>query len=360
MSTLRTYKEAIRVADKYSVDESLDTTLKYIFDTRYTCYMLCVKNQIPDLYKLESRGGDPKLDKQINKTLKQKKIKSKTKTWRVMGCIVKPFKKESSFAKEWLRFLDTVKDRLPDGVFILSLSDSVLLPDNLSGNFTPVYAYSGKQGYRDIPIPTYDDIFDREMKDMETNWSSKKDVAVFRGSSTGCGSTAETNQRLKLATMKSDDLDVGIHQYTSHLKYNSPTDIAKAEKVVPTVPSLNWKEQSKYKYIVHVDGNVVAYRLLKSMLTNSVILRVKSDFIHWCDSELKPGTHYVQIKEDLSDLREKLDWCKAHDSECKQIAQAGYDFAKRTLTDENIQSAFLNVLRTSTSYHTPNTSQMSS
>lgn len=344
MSILRTYKEAIRIADKYSVDESLDNTLKYIFDTRYTCYMLCVSNRIPTLYKLESKTGNPVLDKQINRTLKQRKIKNKVRTWRVMGCVIKPFKKESSFAKEWIRFLDTMRDQLPDGVFILSLSDSVLLPESAQGNFVSVYAYSGKRGYRDIPIPTYDDIFDREMKDMQTDWDSKKSIAVFRGSSTGCGFTPETNQRLKLATMKSDDLDVGIMSYTSNLKYNSPTDIGKIEKTVPTVPKLDWKQQSEYKYILHVDGNVVAYRLLKSMLTNSVILRVKSDFIHWCDTELKPGVHYVEIKEDLSDLREKLDWCKSHEEECKQIANAGYEFAKSKLTDETIRTEFIKVL----------------
>jgi hypothetical protein len=344
MSILRTYKEAVRTAEKYLIDESLNNTLKYIFDTKYTCYMLCVKNHIPMLYKLESKSGNPMLDKKINKTLKQRKIKAKTKTWRVMGCIIKPFKKEPSFAKEWVRFLDTLKDRLPDGVFILSLSDSLLLPETIDGNFVRVYAYSGKQGYRDIPIPTYDDIFDREMEGMQTDWDAKKSVAVFRGSSTGCGFTPETNQRLKLATMKSDDLDVGITQYTSHLKYNSPTDIGKIEKVVPTVPKLDWKEQSSYKYILHIDGNVVAYRLLKSMLTNSLILRVKSEFVHWCDSELKPNVHYVEIKEDLSNLRERLDWCKSHDAECEKIARAGYDFANRVLTDESIQYAFVKLL----------------
>jgi hypothetical protein len=138
MSILRTYKEAIRTAEKYSVNESLDNTLKYIFDIKYTCYMLCVANRIPTLYKLESKSGNPAIDKQINKTLKQRKIKAKTKTWRVMGCIVKPFKKEPSFAKEWVRFLDTLKDRLPDGVFILSLSDSLLLPETIDGNFVRV------------------------------------------------------------------------------------------------------------------------------------------------------------------------------------------------------------------------------
>lgn len=345
MKILSSYDDAFSIGEKYlSSKEKLENTLKYIFDEHYSCYMLCVKDHEPELYKLESKTGDPAKDKQINKTLKRRKIKSTTKTWRVMGCIVKPYKKESTFAKEWLPFLEKIKSRLPNGVFILTLSDSVLLPSSKKGDFLPVLAYSGKHGYQDIPIPTYDDIFDREMEGMETDWSKKKDVAVFRGSSTGCGSDAKTNQRLKLATMKDDDLDVGIHQYTSHLKYNSASDIAKAEKVAPIVPSLNWKEQSHFKYIIHVDGNVVAYRLLKSMLTNSVILRVKSDFVHWCDRKLDAGKHYIEVKEDLSDLKEKIEWCKTHDKECKKIANNGYKFAKKALTDKYIEDAFVKAL----------------
>lgn len=342
---IRTYDKAFQTAKDYDVPEdALRNTLKYIFDNNYSCYMLCVKNKEPAFYKLESKKGDPTLDKKINKTLKRKKIKSATKTWRVMGCIIKPFKKESSFAKEWVRFLDSVKDRLPDGVFILSLSDSVLLPSNARGPLLPVYAYSGKQGYDDIPIPTYDDIFDKDIGDVTTDWEQKKRVAVFRGSSTGCGSTPETNQRLKLATMKSDELDVGITQYTSHLKFNSEDDISKVEKPVPVVPKLSWKEQSEQKYIIHVDGNVTAYRLLKSMLTKSVIVRVKSDFIHWCDDKLQPGKHYVEVKEDLSDLKERLYWCKTHDTECKEIAKNGYNFAMSILTSESIQTEFIKIL----------------
>jgi hypothetical protein len=188
---------------------------------------------------------------------------------------------------------------------------------------------------------------------VETKWSSKKDIAVFRGRSTGCGSTAETNQRLKLATLKDSDLDVGITEYTKNLKYSSPTEINAVKKVTPVVPSLNWNEQSQFKYLIHVDGNVVAYRLLKSMLTKSLVLRVKSDFIHWCDEDLKPDTHYIEIKSDLSDLKEKVEWCKTHDAECKKIASNGYKFAKKALKDENLKKAFVNILKSSTSYHTP-------
>ncbi len=349
---IHTYDNAFQIAKDYTpLEDKLKNTLRYIFDKHYSCYMLCV-NDGYKLYKLESKSGNPIVDKQINKTLKKKKIKSTTKTWRVMGCIIKPFKKESSYAKEWDRFLGSIKEKLPKGVFILSLSDSVLLPSSVSG-MLPVFAYSGKRGYNDIPIPTYDDIFDRDIGSVVTDWDQKKDIAVFRGGSTGCGGTPETNQRLKLATMKSDILDVGIHQYTSHLKFNSPTDIEKAEKVAPLVPRLDWRQQSEYKYIIHVDGNVAAYRLLKSMLTKSLILRVKSDFVHWADDYIKANEHYIEIKSDLSDLQEKVEWCKVHNKECKKIAEKGYKFAVKMLTSENISKEFIRILRTSTGDHTP-------
>lgn len=348
---IHTYDDAVSIANQYDTSEKVSTTLKYIFEQKYSCYMLCVKDKDYQFAKLESKTGNPSLDKQINKTLKRKKIKGSTKTWRRMGCIIKPFKKESSFAKEWIPFLDSVKTKLSNGVFILSLSDSVLLPESLKGDYLPALAYSGKQGYQDIPIPTYDDLFDRTIGTVETEWEKKKDVAVFRGGSTGCGGTPETNQRLKLATMRSDDLDVGITQYTSHLKFNSPTDIETVKKVAPVVPKLTWNQQSEYKYILHVDGNVVAYRLLKSMLTKSVILRVKSDYIHWADKYLKPDKHYIEVKSDLSDLQEKVDWCKKHDKKCKKIAERGYKFATKVLNDEFLRKEFI---KTSTSYRSPN------
>ena len=355
MKILSSYKEAYERTVGYNSND-IESILKYIFEIHYSCYMLCVKNKEYEFYKLQSKKGNPIMDKKINKTLKQKKIKSKTKTWRIMQCIVKPFKKEATFAKEWIPFLNSVKDRLPDGIFILSLSDSVLLPKTKQGI---CFAYSGKIEYKDIPIPNYDDIFDNKIGDVETNWNSKNSIAVFRGSSTGCGTTVDTNQRLKLATMKSALLDVGITKYTENFKLDPKIGLSKTEKVVPLASSLTWRQQSEHKYIIHVDGNVLGYRLLKSMRTGSVILRVKSDYIHWLDNEMKDGEHFILVKEDLSDLIEKVNWCKEHDMECQQIAKKSKEFAERVLQDEYIQNAFVEILsKTSTYDRILNKSQM--
>lgn len=341
MRIIPNYDKAYHIGKQYTDDTALSNTLKYIYDLHYTCYMLCVKDHKGDLYKLES-GGDPKRDRVINRTLRKKRIPARNKTWRVMQCIVKPFKKVSTFAKEWDSFLKGL--HLPNGVFILSLSDSVLLPNDKKGSFLPVFAYSGKKGYRDIPIPTYDDIFDSKVGNLETNWSAKKDVAVFRGSSTGCGTTTETNMRLKLATMRSDDLDVGITAYTENVKIDPIKGLSKVEKVVDLVKPLSMEDQSRYKYIIHVDGNVAAYRLLKTMLTGSLILRVKSPYYMWSDSFLKAGTHYVEVKEDLSNLESVLRWCRKNDAKCKQIAENGMREAERLLDPEFIKNTFVSLI----------------
>jgi len=103
-------------------------------------------------------------------------------------------------------------------------------------------------------------------------------------------------------------------------------------------------EQSKYKYIIHVDGNVNAYRLLTTMLTGSLILRVDSPYTSWVDHLIKPNKHYIMVRPDLSDLVEKIQWCMRHDTKSSQIAKNGYDFAKKVLQTDYIKTSIENIL----------------
>ena len=81
------------------------------------------------------------------------------------------------------------------------------------------------------------------------------------------------------------------------------------------------KEQSEYKYIVHVDGHVSAFRLSLELSMGCVILLVDSPWKIWYRDLLKEGEHYVSVKSDLSDLIEKIKWCRANDAECEKIAK---------------------------------------
>jgi hypothetical protein len=359
-------------------EQALVHTLRYIFEKlHHSCYMLCVTQGIPELLKLESTTTAPTfkplLIQKLSKTLKAPRRRElaktlKSKQWRVMQCVVKPYKKQSTASVEFEAFMDNIPFRLPDGVFILNLTDAVILRKDgtepwqmVTGNkplgeyafdtFLPILNGSGQEGYWDIPMPNYDDVrlmlgFDKLKGTPELNWDAKMPRAVFRGGPTGCGITPETNQRIKLATMVSDELDVGLVKTKSDsIKFDAKYGLGQIQVPVKAVGFLDLiADQSRYKYIIHVDGNVAAFRLLKSMLTGSLIVRVKSPYTLWVDHVLKEGVHYVSVKEDLSDLQEVIDWCKEHDDKARKMAEAGLAFAQKALTRDYITGSFAKLL----------------
>jgi hypothetical protein len=367
MRILTGYQEALEYMKPFLTEEA-DNTLKYIFEhLHHNCYAVCSDGIKAEVSKLQSSTTAPSLrpylTQKLNKTIKGEKRKTllktlKNKEWRIMQCVVKPYK--SSSDPQFERFIADMK--VPRGVFIFTLSDSQILredgdepwqmitgPKALSLDLSkhlPLFAYSGQKGYLDIPIPTFDDIemYFKPYTPPIVPWSEKMDRAVFRGAATGCGYTPETNQRLKLATMRSDLLDVGITKKTASLKFDPIHGLGDIKAKVPVVPFMDMNTQATYKYIIHVDGNVLAYRLLKSMLLGSVILRVKSPYIHWLDSDMKSGKHFIEVKEDLSDLEDIVQWCIQNDLKCKKIAETGKKFAEKSLAPAFIKKHFESLL----------------
>jgi hypothetical protein len=97
--------------------------------------------------------------------------------------------------------------------------------------------------------------------------------------------------------------------------------------------------QSTYKYILYVEGHCAANRYGFLMLLGCVILKVESKCVAdamWFFPVLTPlaadgsnwkDADHVTVAEDLSDLAAKIEWCRAHDQECKQLvanAEARY------------------------------------
>jgi hypothetical protein len=154
--------------------------------------------------------------------------------------------------------------------------------------------------------------------------------------------------RLKISTLKSSLLDAGIIQNkSSSLKFDPIEGLGELNQPqIKTVPKLDLiNEQIKFKYIVHIDGNVLAYRLLKSMLLGSLILRVRSPYIHWLDHIMEEGKYFIYVKEDLSDLEQRIEWCIQNDTKAKKIAQPGQRFAQKVLTPDFINKYFLKLLK---------------
>lgn len=91
-------------------------------------------------------------------------------------------------------------------------------------------------------------------------------------------------------------------------------------------------EQSKYKYLVYVDGHCAACRYGFMMRLGSVILKVAPRQVAdrmWYFPLLKPYHDHVPVAADLSDLEEKIAWCRAHDDECRQIGENAKKFYEK-------------------------------
>ena len=252
-------------------------------------------------------------------------------------------------------------------------SDKKRLVSHEYDKYCPILSMSKTKSFEDILIPTHEDwarvqsfenIFFSKSRITTINdskkikWNEKKPIAVFRGSSTGKGVTIETNQRLQIAYMsslkmidKNDNLpylDAGITKWNIRPRKLSGLKKLQTIKIeslpFQLVPFLSLNEQSEYKYIIHIDGHVSAFRLSSELSTQSLLLIVQSEWKVWYSDKLKPYEHYIPIKKDLSDLISQIEWCKLNDQKCETISTNAYNFFQTSLQKDSILDFFQSTL----------------
>lgn len=215
----------------------------------------------------------------------------------------------------------------------------------INQQFLPICSMSWTDGFQDLMLPTIDDweiasqkIFYGMCRDqykdfesqIETSWDNKIDKVVFRGATTDCGYDEKTSARYlvhKLSQMSemSDDLDAGITKlWFNDIKLpGQPIQYPSRLKPVDPIPFV---KMSKYKYVLNIDGSVTAFRLSAELAFGSVILKVDSKYKIWYMDMLVPWVHYIPIKSDLSDLKEKIQWCKENQDVCRTIGSNARKF----------------------------------
>jgi len=354
-------------------------TLEYIDRLKTKVFIACIENgKLINFIKFNPEGENQEYKpyfKKIDYSLKWDKSdlqKIKRNRWKIMACVLKPDNPDSGEVNNiYLKILKRLFEKYPEGLpikngmYVFSLRDLVLV--NKEGNepwvdvvgygkklgsipktFLPVLNSTGEKNSWDIPIPTYEDwiyVNNPEAKakfdDLILDWKGKKSTAVFRGGSTGCGYDARNNVRIALAKLslklknQGNDggfplLNAGITAGAKKFKFHRDTGLGffsmEAVKLKPA-SFLSKKEQSSYKYIIYAEGNVSAHRLATDMLLGSVILFIESEYTLWFEHLLKEYQHYVKVKRDLSDLEEKILWCRANDDICEQIGKNNRQFA---------------------------------
>ena len=233
--------------------------------------------------------------------------------------------------------------------------DNVPLKSYKFDKYIPILSMCSSDQFADIAIPTHEDwgrvkslegvFFPQKCRNYKFNfnldWATKKNLAVFRGSNTGCGYNAENNTRLKLAKLGLQHprvLDVGITNWNLRVRKNKDSEYLQIPRVdgLRLVNKLSPEEQSNYKFLINVDGHVSAFRLSLELSMGCCILLVHSTWKMWFSDLLKPYVHYVPVAADLSNLIEQIQWCRKNDDKCKKIAQNALQFYKTFLLKKGI------------------------
>ena len=320
--------------------------------------------------------------------VKSENINSITSKWYANNCLVRseyPIGENDRCVSNLKDMLDTLcaEREVPDIELFFNRRDFPLIKRNNTepyehifddenfplqshryDKYCPILSMVTTDTNADIPFPTMEDwaratsqsdnkFFSPDFKDYKHKfnliWDSKVPTAVFRGTSTGCGVTVETNPRLKLAKMSITSplegghklLDAGITKWNCRprkLYKNNFLQVIDPEKLqdIKLASFLDPVQQSNYKYIINVDGHVSAFRLSLELSMGSVVFLQKSKYRVWFRKYLVENVHYISIEEDLSDLYQKIRWCREHDDECRQIAENAKLFYDTYLSKESM------------------------
>lgn len=169
-------------------------------------------------------------------------------------------------------------------------------------------------------------------------FDEKISKAFWRGSSTGSlnPTTIDENLRVKLceSVKNSDIIDAKItlicqmedQNLIDYIKNNLLSDAVTKETFY------------NYKYLIDIDGNTNAWSSFFTKLkSNSVVLKVKTNFKQWFYDMLEPYVHYIPIENTLEDIEKKIRWCEEHQDLCVKISNNANELCKRIEMHSKVQ-----------------------
>lgn len=355
-------------------------------------------NEYSDKLQSDDRNR-MKMFKKINQDsgyrFNPKRVNNRLETWFANNCLVRheyPIAENDTNIPAIRDFLNvlTSERKIPDVDFFINKRDYPILAQgkyepynhifdskthslvsHKYDKYAPILSFSTAKRNSDILMPTIDDwirvassesrFFKMTSNDYwpppdDVKWKDKSGTAIWRGSSTGAGITADTNQRIKLAkitqklmlTGSNVSIDAGLTSWKRRPrklegKKGLHTIDVKSLKV-DLVNKISFSEHARYKYVIHVGGHVAAYRLAAEFSLGSVVVIVEGEYKLWFQKFLTEGVHYIGVKSNLSDLVEKIKWLQSHDEEACKIASQGKVFFDKYLQKKGVLDYMENTL----------------
>lgn len=105
-------------------------------------------------------------------------------------------------------------------------------------------------------------------------------------------------------------------------------------------------EHLDYKFIMSLEGNDVASNLKWVMSSNCIAVTPRLTCETWfMEGTLKPNYHYIEVKEDFSDLEERLKYYIEHPEEAEAIIQHAHEYIDQFRDKEREKLISLFVLK---------------
>ena len=233
---------------------------------------------------------------------------------------------------------------LPDLEIIVNLGDWPLVKNSVKPA-VPMISWCGSDDTSDIILPTYElteasiECMGRQSLDVlgslgrnTVQWEKKEEKLFWRGRDSN-------RERLKLVKLGQQHPDLINASITAYFFFREEESRLGKSKHVP------FFDFFIHKYQLCIDGTVAAYRLPYLLAGGSLVFKTESKYYEHFYKDLQPWTHYVPVKQDLSDLLEKIKWARNNDDKAGEISKNAQNYAINNLLPDHVLCYYAHFLQ---------------
>lgn len=189
--------------------------------------------------------------------------------------------------------------------------------------------------------------FNKAWKIDEQKWKRKKNIAIWRGSTTGGFYSNSSWKQMKRTILveKCKSLRDLCDAMFVDFPQTEPGVQQQIQSVFGTSERLNQTQMYDYKYLIILDGNFgAASRVVHALASGSLVLLQETQYYEFFYYSLRPYIHYIPLSKSLEDLESKLRWVKANDEKAKIIVQNSMQWAAEYVNRDFIDRYYKELL----------------
>lgn len=243
---------------------------------------------------------------------------------------------------------------LPAEFYVNAADGPRVTVDSASRSFAglPLFGFRTEKAHIDIPVPDpvehgshvtgHGYVVDAEVRANALAWPRRREVVVFRGTSSSIMEMRHENWFLnprvrvgQISAKYADVVDAGVSRWAKLANGTSVEDVLKSANIT-TKESMSLEEQLRYKYILDVDGGLGSSRKRWILQSGSVPFFQQSTVYQWYEPLLTPWVHYVPVDRWFRNLVVRVRWARGNDRAAQEIVRNAEEFADKYLSEDAI------------------------